>query len=90
MYRKMNLSRQLYSYEHITRKYPGLYSRYAVDLFNLFQANGPSYAYDNPSLEVTVWSRQTEADSLRARLKEKIKRIPGAKRALLTIKAMLS
>ena len=86
----MNLQRQLFSYEHITHKYPWLYSRYAVDLFNLFQANGPSYAYDNPSLEVTVWSRQAEADSLRARLKEKVKKIPGLKRAVLTIKAMLS
>jgi glycosyltransferase involved in cell wall biosynthesis len=90
MFRKLNLSRHLYSYQHITHKYPELYSRYAVDLFNLFQANGPSYAYDNPSLEVTVWSRQNEADGLRTRLKEKIKKIPGAKRVLLTLKAMMS
>ena len=89
MYRKMTPQKQLFSYQHITHKYPELYRYYAVDLYNLFQANGPSYAYDNPTVEITVTSHQVEADSLRARLKNKLKRIPGAKRVYLTLKSML-
>ncbi|TDX01962.1 glycosyltransferase [Dinghuibacter silviterrae] len=89
MMRNMTHQKQLYTYQHISHKYPELYRHYAVDLFNLFQANGPSYAYDNPTVEITVTTHQVEADGLRARLKQKFKRIPGAKRVYLTLKAML-
>lgn len=90
MMRRMTLHKTLYSYQHIASKYPDLYARYAVELFCLLNANGPAYAFDNPSLEMIVSAHQEVPDGLRSRLKERIKQIPALKRVLLTIKSMLS
>lgn len=90
MWRRMNLQKTLYSYQYMAAKYPGIYAQYGLELFNLLNANGPAYAFDNPSLETTVTTHQVAADGFRSRLKERIKRYPALKRVLLTLKGMLS
>ena len=50
MSRAFNPENQLYLYQTIAQKHPEYYQEFAADIFNLLNANGPSYLYDNPTL----------------------------------------
>lgn len=49
MAREFNANNLLYSHELITKNHKKLYSKYGSELFNILEANGPSYMYNNPS-----------------------------------------
>lgn len=51
MFRVISKSKKLNLYQHISNKHQELYGRFAVDLFNLLNANGPGIVLDNPSLD---------------------------------------
>ena len=52
MFRQINRDNMLYLYGLIAKKHTKLYERYAVDVFNILNANGPGYLYDNPTWEL--------------------------------------
>ncbi len=51
MSRRFNRDNQLLLYRLIAEKNPAIYQKYAVDLVNLFNANGPQHTVDDPSRE---------------------------------------
>jgi len=51
MFRVMSKSKKLNLYHHMSRNHAAFYGKYAVDLFNLLNANGPGIETDNPSLD---------------------------------------
>ncbi len=56
MARQFNDDNQLLMYERIAESSPELYKKYAVELNGLLNANGPGWAFDNPSWN-THWRR---------------------------------
>jgi hypothetical protein len=89
MFRSMNKNKILYSHEYIAAKHGNLYDRFGADVYNLLNANGPSYAFDNPTLEVWVRSKVGGPGSLRNRIKEFAKRNPRLKKVILRLKSSL-
>lgn len=55
MAREFNVNNLLYLHELITKNHKELYSKYGTDLFNILQANGPSFVYNNPSFVVDAF-----------------------------------
>jgi glycosyltransferase involved in cell wall biosynthesis len=49
MIRGLTLEKQLYSYKYISKKHDQYYTKFASPVFNLLNANGPGYSFDNPS-----------------------------------------
>ena len=49
MIRQLTLEKQLYSYKYITEKHAEYYTKFASQLCNLLNANGPGYSFDNPT-----------------------------------------
>lgn len=52
MSRQFNRENMLYLYGLISQKHADFYGEYAKDVFNLLNANGPGYLYDNPTWEL--------------------------------------
>ncbi|ADL07267.1 glycosyltransferase [Thermosediminibacter oceani] len=52
MSRQFNRGNMLYLYNLISQKHADFYGKYAKDVFNLLNANGPGYLYDNPTWEL--------------------------------------
>jgi glycosyltransferase involved in cell wall biosynthesis len=50
MIRQLTLEKQLYSYKYITQKHADYYTKFASQLCNLLNANGPSHSFDNPTI----------------------------------------
>lgn len=89
MYRGLNRYKVLHSYQFIASQYEGLYKQYAPQLFNLLNANGPSFAYDNPSFGRRVTSTSQQPHQLAVRAKGFVKQFPALKKLLLQIKAFI-
>ena len=53
MAREFNANNILYLTEIITNNHKNLYCKYGNELFNILQANGPSYRYANPSMYIS-------------------------------------
>ena len=53
MAREFNPNNLLYSTEIITKNHKELFCKYGAELFNILQANGPSYRYPNPSCYIS-------------------------------------
>jgi len=85
MYRSLTLHKTLYSYQYISNKHSDFYNSFAPQLFNLLNANGPSFAYDNPSFEIEVHSKNILPRNTVNRLKTVIKRNPFLKKTALRI-----
>jgi hypothetical protein len=58
-------------------------------LVSLLNANGPSFAYDNPSFGMRVTSTVVNSGSLVNNLKMFVKRNPGLKKILLKLKTVM-
>lgn len=52
MSRQFNRENMLYLYNLISQKHADFYGEYGKDVFNLLNANGPGYLYDNPTWEL--------------------------------------
>lgn len=55
MLRSISSDQRLYTYERITRKHRELYQKWAIELFNLQNANGPAWLWNHPTLEFDTW-----------------------------------
>ncbi len=51
MYRRLGVEQSLYLHDLIAEGSPEVYRRYAVELFNLMNANGPHYLWVHPAIE---------------------------------------
>jgi len=89
MYRSLTRHKAMYSHQYLASKFPDLYRLYAVDIFSLTNANGPSFAYDNPSFGMRVTSSVVGNNGLVNNLKMFVKRNPTLKKVLLQAKAMM-
>jgi glycosyltransferase involved in cell wall biosynthesis len=50
MFKAIEPDKKLYLYDLISSEHPALYERYGLELFNLQNANGPAYAWDQPTM----------------------------------------
>jgi hypothetical protein len=89
MYRSLTRYKAMYSHQYLAGKYPELYRLYATDIFSLMNANGPSFAYDNPSFGIRVTSTVTGNSGMVNNLKMFVKRNPALKKILLQAKAAM-
>ena len=85
MYRNITRHKILYSYSYIAQKHAVLYNLFAPDIFNLVNANGPSFAFDNPSLPVKVTSKIRYPHAVFNKLKKVVKRNMKLKKLLLRL-----
>jgi glycosyltransferase involved in cell wall biosynthesis len=49
MIRQLTLEKQLYSYKYIAEKHADYYAKFAAQVVNLLNSNGPGYSFDNPT-----------------------------------------
>ncbi|RYG02533.1 MAG: glycosyltransferase family 2 protein, partial [Chitinophagaceae bacterium] len=89
MYRSLTRYKAMYSHQYISAKYPELYRYYASEIFSLVNANGPSFAYDNPSFGIRVTSTVIGNSGLMNNLKMFVKRNPALKKVLLQARSMI-
>jgi hypothetical protein len=89
MYRSLTRYKAMYSNQYLATKHPDLYRMYATEIFSLMNANGPSFAYDNPSFGIRVTSTVLGNNGLVNSLKMFVKRNPALKKVLLQAKAMM-
>jgi glycosyltransferase involved in cell wall biosynthesis len=54
MFRQVNREKFMYSYKYILDLQPSYYTKYAVQIINLLNANGPGYQFENPTFGVQV------------------------------------
>jgi hypothetical protein len=74
MYRGISKSKKLNLYQHISNKHNQFYAGFAIDLFNLLNANGPGILLDNPSLDLHLTDRLPIGGKLSAKAIDLIKR----------------
>jgi glycosyltransferase involved in cell wall biosynthesis len=89
MYRSLTHYKTLYSYQYIAEKHADFYSKFAPQIFNLLNANGPSFIYDNPSFEIKVSSRNMHPHNSMNKIKNIVKKNPALKKVILKIANVL-
>lgn len=50
MYTVLDADKKVYLYDLISAEHPGLMARYGLELFNLQNANGPAWSWDQPTM----------------------------------------
>ncbi|HEX9510828.1 MAG TPA: glycosyltransferase [Puia sp.] len=85
MFRKITRQKILYSYKYISQKHGAYYAKFASDVVNLLNANGPGFLFDNPTFEVAVHSKQESNRWLLTRVKAFVKRNELLKKIALKI-----
>lgn len=88
MIRNISREKLLYSNKYITEKHADYYAKFAAQVINLLNANGPGYLFDNPTFEVSVNTRKAGESILLIKLKSLVKRNVYLKRIALTIKKL--
>jgi len=86
MFRNISREKLLYSNKYIAEKHADYYAKFASQVINLLNANGPGYLYDNPTFEVKVTSKTTKTNVLLAKVKSFIKRNERLKKIAILIK----
>ncbi|MDP4252679.1 MAG: glycosyltransferase [Bacteroidota bacterium] len=88
MFRDISREKLLYSNKYIVEKHAAYYAKFAPQVINLLNANGPGYLFDNPSHGVNISVSSQKDTRLTAKLKDLARRNEKIKRFLLTIKKM--
>ena len=86
MFRAITREKLLYSNKYIAEKHANYYAKFAVQIVNLLNANGPGYLFDNPTLEVRVSSTTAKENALLLKMKSFVKSNQQLKKIVLTIK----
>jgi glycosyltransferase involved in cell wall biosynthesis/GT2 family glycosyltransferase len=89
MFRALTHYKTLFSYQYIADKHADFYAKFAPQIFNLLNANGPSFAYENPSFRIQVSSKVEYPHYSLNKIKAIIKRSPALKKTLLRIADIL-
>lgn len=85
MIRRMSRTKLLNAHGYIAEKHRELYQRFAVDVVQLLNSNGPGYLFENPTTEIHVRSSWTRPRSWRAVIKRMVRRNKTLKIFLLAI-----
>ncbi|HWK02902.1 MAG TPA: glycosyltransferase [Puia sp.] len=88
MIRNISMEKLLYSNKRITEKHADYYTKFATQVINLLNANGPGYLFDNPTVEVRVSTQRAGESVLLLKIKSLVKRSEYLKRIALTIKRL--
>jgi glycosyltransferase involved in cell wall biosynthesis len=83
MFRNITPEKLLYSNAYISEKHKDFYAKFATQIINLLNANGPGYLYDNPTFETRVSIKAGGESKLFFKLKNFIKKNERLKRAAL-------
>ena len=86
MFRNITTEKLLYSNGYIATKYKSYYTKFAIQIINLLNTNGPGYLYDNPTLEVNVSVNVKRENIVIYKLKNVIKKNERLKKLVLTLK----
>ena len=86
MFRNITLEKLLYSSSYIATKYKSYYIKFAVQIINLLNTNGPGYLYDNPTFEVNIFLKAKNESIFMFKVKNFIKRNERLKRLILILK----
>ncbi len=85
MFRNITREKLLYSNAYITKKHGAFYAKFATQIINLLNANGPGYLYDNPTFEVNVSATTKNESAFLFKLKSFIKKNERLKRIALKL-----
>lgn len=80
----------LYSYKYIAEKHSLYYAKFATQINNLLNANGPGFLYDNPTFGVLVVTNAENNSWLMLKVKELIKKNSTLKKLALRLKKLLN
>lgn len=86
MIRNITTEKLLYSSSYITTKHKSYYIKFALQIINLLNTNGPGYLYDNPTFEVNVYLKAKNESIFIFKIKNFIKRNERLKRLVLILK----
>jgi len=90
MFRQATPEKLLYSNRYIAEKNKDYYARFATQVINILNANGPGYQFDNPTFGVRSSTVVQHDNRLVQHLKAVVKKSPRLKRFALTIKNKLN
>jgi glycosyltransferase involved in cell wall biosynthesis len=90
MFRQATQEKLLYSCRYIAEKNRDYYTRFATQVINILNANGPGYQFDNPTISVRPSTIVQHESRLVRHLKSAVKKSPGLKRLALAIKHKLN
>ena len=88
MFRNITTAKLLYSNKYISEKHKLFYAKFAVQIINLLNANGPGYLYDNPTFEINISARINTENFLFFRFKNFVKKHNWLKKLVLTLKQL--
>ncbi|MES1226613.1 MAG: glycosyltransferase, partial [Bacteroidota bacterium] len=86
MFRKITREKLMYSNKYIAEKHKVYYAKFAVQIINLLNANGPGFQFDNPSFGVQVRTAAGKDSRFAGKLKSVIKKNDRLKRIVVRIK----
>ncbi len=86
MFRDITTQKLMYSNSYILKKHTEYYTKFAPQIINLLNANGPGYLFDNPTFEINVNTSANNKSLLFLKLKKFIKRNPWLKTMALAAK----
>jgi len=90
MFRNVTKDKLLYSNKYISEKHTHYYTKFAIQIINLLNANGPGYLFDNPTFEISVSTKSASESILFFKLKNFIKKNERLKKIALTLKKTIS
>jgi len=85
MFRNITPEKLLFSNRYIAEKHRNFYSRYAVPIVHLLNANGPGYLYDNPTFATKITVSTGPDGILLEKMKAAIKKNELLKKLALRI-----
>ena len=86
MFRNITREKLLYSNSYIATKYKTYFTKFAIQIINIINTNGPGYLYDNPTHEVKVFVNVKKDNIVFFTLKNVIKKNERLKRLVLNLK----
>ena len=90
MFRNVSREKLLYSNKYIVEKHSGYYAKFAPQVINLLNANGPGYLYENPSFGISIYSRSGKDRLVTGRLKSLVKKNETLKKIFLAVKKIIN
>jgi hypothetical protein len=88
MFRSISREKLLYSNKYIAEKHSAYYAKFATQIINILNANGPGYLYDNPGFGLKVEVRSEKENPFVGKLREYVRRNEKLKKIFLTVKKL--
>jgi glycosyltransferase involved in cell wall biosynthesis len=90
MFRRITKEKFLHAYKYIAEKHHSYFSRFALSITHLLNANGPGFLFDNPTQPVKVFTIKQHEGPLVQQAKSFLKRHQRLKKLALMIKRISS